>query len=133
MVTVLIALAVGEGETVVPLWFVVPVHAFFSTVVCVRTLKALFGWKRQVGTIPLCILTFNFSPDHNQGKVRRHTSPHIFGCASVDAGILKLCVVYDQLADVGDHNVTSDVVGSHYGVLLALQLFLPGDFRAWLP
>lgn len=25
------------------------------------------------------------------------------------------------------------MIRSHYGILFALQLFLPGDFRTWLP
>lgn len=62
-----------------------------------------------------------------------YTSPNIFGCACVDAGILKLRIVYDQLANVSDDNVPSDMIRSHYGILFALQLFLPGDFRTWLP
>lgn len=62
----------------------------------------------------------------------RHTSPDVSGRACVDASILKLSVVYDQLADVGDHEVPPDVVWSHDGVVLALQLFLPRDLRMGL-
>lgn len=46
---------------------------------------------------------------------------------------MKLRVVYDQLADVGDHHVSPHVIGLHDGVLFALQLLLPGDLRTWLP
>lgn len=70
MVTVFIALTVGEGEAIVPLGFIVPAHALFSTIICVGTLQALFSWKWQVGAIPHCILTFHFSFDYYQGKVR---------------------------------------------------------------
>lgn len=129
VVAVFVALTVGEGEAVVPLWFVVPGHALLSTVVCVRALETLLGWKRQVGVVSLRIPTFGLLPDHHQGKVGRHAPPDIFGRAGVNAGVLKLRVVYDKLADVGDHDVPLDVIGPHYGVLFALQLFLPRDLR----
>ncbi len=38
MVTVFIALTVGEGEAIVPLWFIVPAYALFPAVICVWTL-----------------------------------------------------------------------------------------------
>lgn len=120
MVPVFVALTVGKGEAIVPLWFVVPAHALFSTVVGVWTLETLFSWKWQVGIIPLCIHTFHLLPDHFQGKVCRHTSPNIFGFACINAGVLKLRIVYDQLANVSDHNVPSHMIRPHYGVFFAL-------------
>lgn len=83
----------------------------------------------MVGSICLCVLTFRLSLDHRQGKVRRHTSPNVPGSAGVDSCILELGVVYNQLADVSDHNVPSHMIGFHDHVLFAFQLFLPGDFR----
>lgn len=64
MVLVFIALAVGEGEAVVPLGFIVPAYALVPAVVCVWALEALFGWKRSAGVVPLGALTSGFSLDH---------------------------------------------------------------------
>lgn len=129
MVLVFVTLAVGESEAVVPFRFVVPTDAFFSAVVCVWTLETLCSWERQVSIIPLYIFPLLLALDHGQRKVQRHASSDVFGCACVDSGILKLGVVYDQLANVGHHDITSHVIGSHDDVVFALQLFLPSDFR----
>lgn len=133
MVPVLVALTVGEGKAIVPLWLVVPAHALLPAVIRVGTFETLFGWKRQIGVIRSSVLTFTFSSDHHQGEVRGNASPDVLGCARVDAGILELGVVYDQLADVSDDDVAPDVIWFHDGILSALQLLLPGDFRAGLP
>lgn len=128
VVLVFVALAVRESEAVVPLWFVVPADALLSAVVDVRTLQALCSRKRQAGISPLRMLAFRVSLNHHQGKVRRHTSANVFGCAGIDPSVLNLGVVYNQLADVGDYNVPLDMIGLHYDVIFAFQLLFPGDF-----
>lgn len=65
--------------------------------------------------------------------MQRHAPSDIAGRARIDAGVVKLRVVYDQLADVGDHDVPPHMIGLHDGVLFALQLLLPGDLRTRLP
>lgn len=65
--------------------------------------------------------------------MRGHAPADVAGRARINAGVVKLRVVYDQLADVGDHDVPSHVIGLHDGVLFALQLLLPGDLRTRLP
>lgn len=132
VVPVLVALTVGEGEAAVALGLVVPADALLAAVVRVGTLQTLLRWKRQVGAVGAA-LTFGLSPDHHQGEVRGHAPSDVAGRAGINAGVVKLRVVYDQLADVGDHDVPPHVVGLHDGVLFALQLLLPGDLRTRLP
>lgn len=58
-----------------------------------------------------------------------HGAAGVRGGAGVDAGILELSVVYDQLGDVGNHDVSEHVIGSHHCALFTLHLLFPSDRR----
>ncbi len=54
-----------------------------------------------------------------------HRSTLVCGSAGVDAGILELGVVYDQLGDVSNYYVSLHMVGLHYSVLFTFDLLFP--------
>lgn len=56
-------------------------------------------------------------------------APFVCGRAGVNTRILRLGVVNNQLADIGDHHISMYVVWFNDHIALALHLLLPGDLR----